>query len=230
MIFTNSCSESEEDLIDNTNVDLLQEISAISKSVTCENPSEWEIVRFGYNDCFGGPTQNMLFHSSVNNEELQSKITEFTELEKRKAESDDFEVVCVSPAPPDFLRTITTVIECVEEEAKIATKTELETKYLVGEWGLFLSRQKNNVEIEGGEKVLHFNDDGTFSLISPDCESEGTYNFSEITRDVTLSFANCNESAQIEMRYEVDVLELYYNCETDTDICYENYNKVVFLE
>jgi len=189
-----SCNKSDDDQFEDPNK-ILDEINLISESVVCNDPSEWEIIRFGNSGC-GFANYTRAFHSSINREELQRKLDAFSEADKRRFESRFGEIACLSIARRNLLINNTQFVECVNGENKISIDSSLENKFLLGKWKLSFSLQRvgsGTTEVE--DKIIEFSNTG-YSLKTNTCDSEGTYGYEEL-KGVVLSASSCNNSARM---------------------------------
>jgi len=204
---------------------LLEEINVASESVVCEDPSELDIIIFGYGIC-GFTTQKIAVHTSVNTEALQSKITDFTALE-RELQSRGPQVACLSIAPNNLLINTTEFVTCVSGESTISTDSQLNNEPLLGRWELVFSQQTNGEGVEFTNTTINFDNEG-FSYTSANCTSMGTYNYDSTTNYVNLSATNCNETARMFIYdYDPTSLGIEYPCIGQTDLCYERYQRVI---
>lgn len=221
-----SCNNSDDsDKFEDPEI-VLEEIKLISKSVVCDDASEWEIINFGYSQC-GFKNQTIAFHSSIDREELVSKIESYTEAEQRRIQNQSGgEIECVSIPRRNILINTFNVVECVSGESNINTKSVFENEALLGKWELSLARNKKWEEVKIEEKTLFFKDNGDYNLEKLDCNGIGNYSYEE-TKGVVLGSSNCSNNNAFIFIYDFDslILELEYN--NDSEIIFESYNKII---
>ena len=222
ILFASCGNDDDSQEIENPET-LLEEINSISKSVPCTDASEWEVIDFGYSGC-GFKNQSMAFHSSINKKELQIKLDTYTETEKTRIANSEFEIACLSLARVNMLIDRFKVVECVENESKVISKTEFNNKPLIGKWKLVSSILKSEGLKDAEGKVIEFNSTG-YTMENSGCTSSGTYMYTE-EKGVQLMASDCIKNAILFLDFG-DSLELNYNCTNAGEICFERYIKVV---